>query len=133
MPWPAGCPSSPRIPKAMWCGITGASLRNATATGWESSTCGTAPGEQVHGRLPGPPGHIALQGQGGALRQDHLQDHHYRRDGRAELRAKPVLLRRRRGPAHVHHPAGGGVLSPDPAAHRVRVQDHPGADGSQSG
>ena len=65
--------------------------------------------------VQGAPGHTpALQGQGGAVRQDHLQDHHHGGDGRPELRAEPVLLRRRRGPAHRHHPAGGGVLS----AHR---------------
>ena len=32
-PWPAGCLSSPRTPRATWCGITAGSPRSATATG----------------------------------------------------------------------------------------------------
>ena len=92
-----------------------------------------APGEQVHGHLQGPPGHFALQGQGRAICKNHLQDYHHRRDGRAELRTESVFLRCRRGPTHSHHSSSGGILSPTGAAHRVGVQDHPGADGSQSG
>ena len=89
-------------------------LRNPTRSdGFNLLHLTGAPSHRLRGPVPGAPGPAGIQGPVRKICQDHLQDHHHRRDGRAELRAESVLLRRCRGPAHGHHPAGGGVLSPN--------------------